>query len=59
MEVFFEIDFDITLSIKYGFKMLKNNDGGELEEHQWTRKLRDDFATNGKDEYHLLSMLSM
>ena len=33
MEVFFKTDFDILLTIKYGFEIPKDEHGEEKEEH--------------------------
>lgn len=57
MGYFFRIDFDIILSIKYGFEMPKDNNREKLEEHLWTKKQREDFKANCKAKYLLLNML--
>lgn len=48
IKVFFRIDFEIMLCIKYGFELPRNKDGEELEEHKWTTKQREEFMANGK-----------
>ena len=52
MEVFFKMDFDSLITMKYGFAALKDK-----EENTWSKKEQAEFVANGKAEFHLLNVL--
>lgn len=37
--------------------MPKEIDEDDLEEHQWTKKQKDEYTPNSKVDYHILSVL--
>lgn len=57
MEVFYHIDFDFMLMMKYDFEMPRDVQEDDLEAHRCIKKWQKVYMANSKAEYHILSVL--